>query len=161
MNKKIYHPFEMMKRIEENTSRVSAVEENVSALEGSVEELSAKVNTPKVLSSTPFETGETYKGKPVKKVALALNNSSTLNIGTNWTDLGIGIGTLPVGKVLNAYIISDENYVGSGVNFNFKGAVVSGSNITAKAAVSPDIGYPADLVFEYIEKDPAAEVSES
>ena len=137
-------------------SQNESQERDITEIKDSLNSMGTRVTaleTPKAISSTPFETGETYKGKPVKKVALALNNSSSLNIGTNWTDLGVGIGTLPVGHVLNAYIISDENYVGGGINFNFKQAVVSGTNITAKSANSPTIGYPADLVFEYIEKD--------
>ncbi len=140
---------------------ITEIKDSLISIAGSLNSMGTRVTaleTPKVLSSTPFETGETYKGKPVKKVALPMNNTGSINIGTSSADLGIGIGDLPVGVILNANIISKYNILG-GICFNFNSAVSSGAHVTATANPTVNVAPNSDLVFEYIEKDP--EVSES
>ena len=135
---------------------ITEIKDSLISIAGSLNSMGTRVTaleTPKAISSTPFETGETYKGKPVKKVALPLNNANSIVIGSSYVDLGIGIGDLPVDTVLNSSIVSRYNIVG-GITFSFNPAILSGEHITAAANPSVNISSNAELVFEYIEKDP-------
>ena len=147
-------------------SQNESQERDITEIKDSLNSMGTRVTaleTPKAISSTPFETGETYNGKPVKKVALALNNTNELNLSTANVDLGIGLGDIPAGVVFEGYIISNNNVIG-GIRLNFKAAIQSGENITAAAYPEIRIAPNSVLVFEYIEKDEpeeTAEVSES
>ena len=139
---------------------ITEIKSSLISIEGSLNSMGTRVTaleTPKALSSTPFETGETYKGKPVKKVSLALGSVS---ISTSaWTSLGVTLEGLNVGQVLDGHIIDAYGYVAH-IPINFKQAILSDSNpVTAKRNANDTIDTPEALVFEYIEKDP--EVSES
>lgn len=182
MKTKSYHPYAMMEKItkledvvgqhgidisvlgSQNESQerdITEIKDSLISIEGSLNSMGTRVTaleTPKAISATPFETGETYKGKPVKKVSLPLNNANSISIGLSYVDIGIGIGDLPVGTVLNSSIISRYNIVG-GISFSFNSAILSGEHITAAANPTVNIASNAELVFEYIEKDPEPTVS--
>ena len=141
---------------------ITEIKDSLISIAGSLNSMGTRVTaleTPKAISSTPFETGETYKGKPVKKVAIPLNNANSLSISLNWLNLGVGIGELPVGTVLRSNIVSSYNIVG-GISLNFNSAITSGENIQAAASPAVNISSNAEIILEYIEKDPEpAEVS--
>lgn len=155
MEQRKYNPYIMGKMVFDlNEKRIPAIEEEVNSMGSRVTAL----ETPKAISTTPFETGETYKGKPVKKVAIPLNNAEEIGVNSLYVDLGVGIGNLPVGSVLKCDIISTDNYTG-GITFLFNDAIASGGNIKATADPVFKIGPNSELIIEYIEADPASEVS--
>lgn len=154
MEQRSYNPYIMGKMVFDlNEKQIPAIEARVTALE-------AISPTPKVISTTPFETGETYKGKPVKKVVIPLNNEAQFDIGNSYKDLGVGLGSLPVGIVLECNLVNSDNLQQSGgVHFIFYDAITSGGNIKANASPIFVVDPNAELIIEYIERDPA--VSES
>ena len=156
MEQRKYNPYIMGKMVFDlNEKRIPAIEEEVGSMEARVTAL----ETPKAISTTPFETGETYKGKPVKKVAIPLNNAKEFDITGSYKDLGVGLGTLPVGTILECNLVNFTNVQSGGIHFIFNNAISSGGNILANASPSFVVEPNAELIIEYIEKDP--EVSES
>lgn len=158
MEQRKYNPYIMGKMVFDlNEKRIPAIEEEVNSMRARVTAL----ETPKAISTTPFETGETYKGKPVKKVVIPLNNAAQFDIVSNSIkDLGVGFGSLPVGIVLECNLVNSTNLQQSGgVHFNFYEAIASGGNIKASAGRMFVVDPNAELIIEYIERDP--EVSES
>ena len=138
---------------------ITEIKSSLISIAGSLNSMSTRVTaleTPKAISSTPFETGETYKGKPVKKVSLALSNLTGSSISTSaWSSLGVTLAGLNVGQVLDSHIIDAYGYVAH-IPLNFKQAILSDSDyVTAKRNANDIIDKPEALVFEYIEKDPA------
>lgn len=135
---------------------ITEIKNSLISIAGSLNSMDTRVTaleTPKVLSSTPFETGETYKGKPVKKVSLALGSVSIST--SSWTSLGVTLAGLNVGQVLDSHIIDAYGYVAH-IPVNFKQAILSDSDyVTAKRNANDVVDTPEALVFEYIEKDPA------
>lgn len=154
MEQRSYNPYIMGKMVFDlNEKQIPAIEARVTALE-------AISPTPKTISTTPFETGETYKGKPVKKVVIPLNNAEQFEIGNSYKDLGVGFGSLPVGIVLECNLVNSDNLQQSGgIHFMFYEAIKSGGTIKANASPIFVVDPNAELVLEYIERDPA--VSES
>ena len=135
---------------------ITEIKDSLISIAGSLNSMNTRVTaleTPKAISSTPFETGETYKGKPVKKVSLALGSVSIS--ASAWTSLGVTLAGLNVGQVLDGHIIDAYGYVAH-IPLNFKQAILSDSEyVTAKRNANDAIDTPEALVFEYIEADPA------
>lgn len=134
---------------------LNSISGSLNSITGSLNSLGTRVTAleaAKAISSTPFETGETYKGKPVKKVSLALGSVSIST--SEWTSLGVTLEGLNVGQVLDAHIIDAYGYVVH-IPINFKQAIISDSaNVTAKRNANDVIDTTEALVFTYIEKDP-------
>lgn len=139
---------------------ITEIKAELISVAGSLNSMGTRVTaleTPKAISTTPFETGETYKGKPVKKVAIPLNNAESIILTNAGSNLGIGIGNLPIGNVLKAHIFSKSNVVGA-VNIDFRDAINSTGNIKASAYPNLVVSPNGEIIIEYIERDPAAEV---
>ncbi|MEE1142400.1 MAG: hypothetical protein U0L22_02055 [Bacteroidales bacterium] len=142
---------------------ITEIKAELISVAGSLNSMGSRVTaleTPKAISTTPFETGETYKGKPVKKVVIPLNNTEQFSIAGAYQDLGVGFGSLPVGIVLECNLVNSTNLQQSGgIHFIFNYAISSGGNIKANASPTFVVDPNAELIIEYIEADPA--VSES